>query len=353
MNHTPPLIEIGNIPEKLESVGSSYQSSLFNLIVYSPNAKRTEILYSIFTRVAEKFPCRILLIEKINDEDANEVKVSVSKEKFGKRNSQVICDLIRITCSMSQMQRIPFIILPNILADLPIYLIWGDDPTRTSKTLQSLQSLSMRLIFDAAWIEDLTAFSARMVSFLKTLKIEAMDISWAYLTGWKEILIHVFDSQAKIENLQYCKKMTIKYPYETPQDALQAIYLQGFIASKMNWELTAEEISHEHQKALCYRYKNHDINVILIQEPKGLKKEAISELEIVGKDGTIYSFYTSKNPSKVILHVSSIEACEMPCTFSIPDFDRGFNFLKEIFYQLPEASYAQTLNVISKVNWEK
>lgn len=354
MNQNPVVIDIHNIQKELTEGREIKQTYLFNLIVYSPHKKRTHELKLLLNNVIEKFPCRIIQIEKSADPSANEIKAVLTKEKLGKPGSQVICDLIQINVSESQLERVPFLVLPNVVADLPVYLIWGEDPTVATKTLEALQSFSTRLIFNAAWMGNLQSFATRMLSLLKTLKIETMDISWGLLSGWKDLFAQVFDNEEKIKNLQNCKKLKISYSHENNGDAIGAIYFQGFIASQMGWELTAQEIQHDHQKALCYRYKNKDINVILNPDQNhGKAPSSITEVEVTAQDGTDYMINMLKNPLKVALHVSSNEACEMPSTFAIPDINRGFNFLREIFYQPSGEQYTQTLELISKVDWER
>lgn len=354
MNSSEPKIQIPNIQQELQKKGSSGQTYLFNLIVFSPGETRTRELESILNRVTEKFPCRIIQIEKINAKDANEIQVSVSKEEFGKVNSRIYSDLISIKVSESQLERVPFIIIPNIVADLPVYFISLDDPTLNTKTLEALEGICTRLIFDGQFAEHLQSFSERMIPFLKKLKIETMDITWGLLSGWKDVLTGVFDSEEKIEILRHAKKIRIGYCYEKQKDFLSAIYLQGFIASEMGWELIAEEIQHGHQKALCYRYQNKDINVILEPDHQhSLKPGMITYFELTAEDGTIYSMNAHKDSPKVILHITSPLTCEMPCTYSMPDVNRGFNFLKEIFYQNTSDHYRRMLEMIAKVDWEK
>jgi glucose-6-phosphate dehydrogenase assembly protein OpcA len=348
-----PVIEIGNIQQELNKGREPQQTYLFNLIVYSPNKARSADLKNILSRVTEKFPCRIIHIEKNEEKSANELKVKVSKEKLGKPGMEVPCDVIDISVSDTQMERLPFLILPNIVPDLPVYLIWGEDPTISTKTLSALQHFSTRLIYNAAWVDHLQEFSLRMVPFLKNLRLDSMDISWGVLSGWKDLIAQVFDSHEKIHVLQNCKKIKIGFRYVEPEDSIEAIYLQGFIASTMGWKLTAEEIQHEHHKAICYSYHGRDINVLL--EPVrelDVKHGSILYFELIAQDDSIYSL-NSRTPSKVVLHISSDKTCEMPCTFALPDINRGFNFLKEIFYQPPSDHYNRMLEIISKVNWEK
>lgn len=329
------------------------QSYLFNLIVYSTCQTRTLELKQILERVTEKFPCRIIRIEKSCKEEANEIAVTRAQEKYGK-SGQISCDVVNILVSDSQLERVPFIILANIAADLPVYLIWGDDPTLNAPTLKSLESFSSRLIFNSAFLSDnLKNFSTRMLTFLKNVKIECMDVTWALLGGWKELLGQVFDTEEKIRQLQTCKKIKISYFFEKPEDAIQAIYLQGFIASRMGWEVKADEISHQHQKALCYHYQGQDINVILNPILNSAEKSgSIIDFEVFAKDGTVYTL-NKKNLTKVVLNNTSDVKCEMPCIFALSDINRGFNFLKEVFYQQPGNHYSEMLAMVSKIDWEK
>jgi len=342
------IIEIEDIKNQTQN---STQSYLFNLIVYSTCKARTAELKTILTRITEKFPCRIIQIEKICEPNTDEIKVSLSKERSGK-NGQITSDIIQIFVSESQMERVPFIILPNIVADLPVYLIFGDDPTSETKLLKNMQSFSTKLIFNAAWSGSLKDFSKRMKPFLQNLKIDFMDIYWALLNGWKELLAQVFDTPLKISHLRTCKKIIINYAYEKPEDLIEAIYLTAFIASRMGWEFKAQEIQHHHKQALCYQYRGHDINVILdpVSDAQA-KAGSIINFELFAENATVYKLNSLKNSSKVLLHISSDEKCEIPCTFALSDINRGNGFLREVFYQSPGHHYAETLEMISKVNF--
>lgn len=343
-------IDIQNITETLDK--NTLNTCLFNLIIYSPNKERTKELHEILQHLLEKFPCRVIQIEKVVDPESEEIKVNASREKIGKNG--IPCDVITILASEKMLERVPFIILPNIVADLPVYLIWGEDPTLAAKTLEALQIFSTKLIFNAAWADHLQDFSQRMLIFLKTLQIETMDISWGYFNGFRNLLTEVFNTEEKVDFLRYAKKIVIKYSGNKPKDNLAAIYLQAFLASALQWKLAAEEIHHEHQKALCYTYNKNDINVILKEDTLAVNsKGAITQFEVTGRDGTHYSLCSSKNCSKAVLHITSLESCEMPCTFAITDINRGLNFLKEIFYQTTSDSYIKTIEMVAKVNWEK
>jgi hypothetical protein len=72
-------------------------------------------------KVMEKFPCRLLFITV--KEGSKELKTQVSVISPHKEDSEVACDLLEIEISKDWQERVPFLILPHFVSDLPIYMV--------------------------------------------------------------------------------------------------------------------------------------------------------------------------------------------------------------------------------------
>lgn len=355
---THSYIDIANIEKELELLykqngnGNATRAGLFNFIIYSPDKERSPELLSVIKRTTELFPCRILFIQHDPDKEGSHLKVSVSTEKIGRSDGKVLCDLIQIEVSASALDRIPFLILPHLVPDLPIYLLWGQDPTLPNAILPDLLKIAKRLIFDSHWANNLQELSQRLLKLFQTSKFEGIDLAWACLSGWREVLAQAFDAPEKLLDLKNAKEIKITYNGQGQPSRLTAIYLQGWLAAQLDWQFLAKE-HYLNEIVLAYASPIHEISVRLIPVDRSdLKLGAISKFELSSFNGDSYFLEKQPNASKVLLHLASSSSCELPCTLQLPKVDRGFNYMKELFYFRQSEHYLNMLQMIGQVNWE-
>lgn len=140
--------ELDRIWESLEGT-SKMRASLFNLVFYTEKRERAEYIHTIAQNLIERFPSRVIFITTSEEQDFLNTRVSVMSA------GDIACDLIEIDVSGPSIERIPFIILPHILPDLPIYVIWGEDPAGQDPLFEQMQKLATKMIFDSEATEDL------------------------------------------------------------------------------------------------------------------------------------------------------------------------------------------------------
>jgi len=353
-----PDIQIGDIQQELMNVQGQKRSReqtygcLFNLIVYSPSEKRRVDLEKILQSITVKFPCRIIFIENDERKDENYLRVNVSSGQEGKTQQKVVSEFIRVATTKQQHERVPFLILPLIMPDVPIYLLWADDPSKECLILPELLKIATRLIFNSRWCDDLHRVALFMLNLLSTNPIDIMDMTWAYLNGWRKIIAKAFDTPSKIADLKQIKDVKISYQKESLQDTYGAIFLQGWLAAQLQWKFLTEEVFLE-QKVLAYSNSVHDISVRL--DPKGhedILPGRISGVEFTTSTHNSYVLAKESGGAKVLLRTSTATECELPCTMQLPDPHRGYHFIKEIFYRPSSHEYADMLKQIVKLNLE-
>ncbi len=359
MTDKAPNIRIGDIEQELETLYSNnggqeqVRACLFNLIVFSPTEERGGELHDIVGRITEKFPCRILFIQNDTQKDQDYLRVIVSSAKIGSDNSAISCDFIKFFVSTSQLKRIPFVILPNIVSDLPVYLLWGADPTLEHEILPHLQNLATRLVFYSKWIENLQPFANRLLTYISASKTEITDATWNTLSSWRDNIAQIFDTPEKQEDLRQTKTVKLTYVAGKKEDATPAIFLQGWLASQLGWKFLAKESSHQKMYVL-YKSKVSEISLELIPETRqDIQQGEIIAFELTTLGGNVYSADKRQDISKVTLHISTPESCELPYKLSQTNLLRGFNFMKEIFYQTSGDQYKNMLWTIAQINWEK
>lgn len=315
---------------------------LFNLIIYTQEKRRADYFQQMVHTLIEKFPSRVIHIQ-CDAEASTPVSIDSSTSD---------CEHFSITTSMEKLTEVPFIILPNLVPDLPIYLVWGDDPTADNPILSSLQKMATRLIFDTESAINLQAFAKKMLNKVDTLNIEFMDISWAEIGGWRDVISQVFNSSSQLAYLQRCHTIHIKYnqlddPY-IKHDSVQAIYLQGWLTAQLGWKfVNISEVDGEHH----IEYKERKV-VLTPQKRQTLNPGQIFESSFIDENDLKTTLTFADQQSKVMVYISTKEHCQVPYSLQLQGMHKGVTAMKEMFYFRPSHHYRNMLNAISNIHWD-
>lgn len=315
---------------------------LFNLIIYTQDERRSKYAKNLVHTLVERYPSRVIHIEA-QTERKNDQQLEISQ-----RN----CEQLTISSSLSSLDEVPFIVLPYLIADLPIYLFWGDDPTASNPILPKLEKLANRIIFDSECTADLQEFTLKMLNKISKLDIEFMDISWAQISGWRDVVSQVFNDAAQLDYLNNCNEIEIKYnqlddPY-IEHDSVQAIYLQGWLSAQLNWEFDSlNEINETH----IIRYINRTITLSPQKRPT-LPPGQIFEIGFKNSNGLETTLTFADQQSKVMVYVSTPDHCYVPYSLQLQLMQKGMTAMKEMFYFNPSHHYKNMLRSISKIPWK-
>jgi glucose-6-phosphate dehydrogenase assembly protein OpcA len=325
---------------------------LFNLIFYSHEPKRSEYFQKVVQTFIEKYPSRVIYIQSFSDQERDQLEV---KTQQGKKDN-INYDQILITVSKSQLHEVPFVILPKLVPDLPIYLVWGQNPTSDNEILHQLEKLATRFVFDSECANDLQDFSAKMLGKIAGLKIDFMDVSWANISGWRDVIAQTFNSSEKLEYLNQCSRLLIKYNRLESKfihhPSIQAIFLQGWLAAQLGWEY--KTIEYKNEIIINYALQKSNLEVVLKpQERTTLAPGRVFEVEFHGPNDLTTTLTLAEKQSKVMIYISTLEKCELPFSFPIPDMSKGLTAMKEVFYYRASAHYRNMLGVIKKIPWNE
>jgi hypothetical protein len=375
MNYLPKMVEVGDyysmnalheIPIadiesalatlwESQTAKNNIRANLYNLIIYASEKSRAQYLQSIVQRVVEQFPGRILFIQVDNDPSKEDLKAFVANTITGRGDTAIACDKILFEVSQSLLQRIPFVILPHLLPDLPIYLLWGEDPTIETQILPSIRPYATRLIFDSECTKNLLQFSQKILTDLKKWKMEIMDVNWATLTPWRDILANICDIRERVDLVRTATSIRLSYN-STPselvrQHLLQSFYLQGWIASQLGWTYRSSHFDSS-RKTIDYATQEGSCQVVLVpqladEKPPG----AILDLDIYSSGERMISILHDPKQPRVVVRISRGDLCEMPFTLPLPDMRRGTAFMKEIFYRTISDHYYRMLALLSHLNF--
>lgn len=326
------------------------RACLFNLIIYSQDSKLTDYLHLMMHTLIEKFPCRILFIDCKGPEVQNHLAASVSSAIFTQGSTTIACDQIVIEVSRDQLHRIPFIVLPLMVSDLPVYLLWAQNPTTEKDILPHLQKYASRLIFHSDCAENLPQFAADLLEMLDKTHFEIRDFNWAACGGWRELLGTLFDTPSRIEELRNTKKITIQYnAHKTAlihHCEVQAVYVQAWIATQMKWQYTNSS-----NLKFFYTFKDKAIEVELVPFDTTLQNPgSLHSIEIQTDSNSLYQIVRKGKDPRATIHVTTGDVCEIPYTIPLPDFSKGASFIQELFYRQTSAHYRNMLKVLALMN---
>lgn len=350
-------IELANIERELTKLWASFDSAntqracLFNLIIFTRDPKREDYFQTILTTVADRFPCRIIMIK--SDENAAEsyLRSSVAAEVSRASGRAVACEKLIIEASQDLLQRVPFIILPHLQADLPVYLLWGQDPTRESTVLPQLEHLADRVIFDSEFCDDLRAFSEKVRQDCSRLRCTVADMNWARGHGWRNLLSQTFHDEKRVDQLMNCSVMRIQYNGKQnaacQHNAIQALYLQAWIAAQMTWQFASKE-QMEGNTRIVYNTGARQCSVLLTpQMSSGTPAGTLLNVDIETHDAAHFQFSRVGDTRTVQVQFSTPDHCDLPYHHLLSSMKREHALLQEVFYEPPSAHYTTMLEMLA------
>lgn len=354
------IIHPSEIEKQLSQIWDSLQGTgkmracLFNLIIYTKKNPRTDYLFEISQKLIEKFPSRIIFITIDETAKKSTLKTSVSVIPAGDSESSIACDLINIVLSKDNEERAKFLLLPHIIPDLPIYLVWADDPSKNNPLAAQLEKLATRIIFDSESTDSLAKFCHSLLEHKEKLGSDIADLNWGRIEGWRQLLIDTFKSLDKIDQLKQLSHIKITYNSKETKffchTKIQAIYLQGWIANQLNWRFNKVEQKGS-EIILFYSNDNRQINVSLhAQAHDKLAPGRIISLELATQNKNNYLFSRAKDQEHIIhLHYSTPDYCELPSQFIFDRYESGQSLIKEIFHQGTSRHYLSLLKQLQKL----
>lgn len=129
---------------------------------------------------------------------------------FGQRR-QICCEQIEITASNPSLSDVPVVILPLMVADLPV-IIWSHLPRLfASPELRELAKIATKTIIDTADFPDPDAALQRL-SRATASGVLVADLAWTRLTRWRELIAQIFENPAYFSELPSISEVVVYHP---------------------------------------------------------------------------------------------------------------------------------------------
>ncbi|HEV3269470.1 MAG TPA: glucose-6-phosphate dehydrogenase assembly protein OpcA [Candidatus Rhabdochlamydia sp.] len=360
MSSAPYPVSPAQIEQELKRIWESLETKnitracLFNLIFFTYDNPRKAYFQKVAHLVVEKFPSRVLFITIDQTSQKEELMTQVSMLFSGKAEYDVACDYIEVQSSHSSQERIPFLILPHILPDLPVYLVWAEDLGQNELLLQSLEPLANRIIFDSEATCNLSLF-ARYCLQHQSIHYDIADLNWARIESWRDILSAVFSSEEKLERVQQTQNLHIFYNAQQStffcHAKIQSLYLQAWLACQLKWEF--KSLEEQKERIICtYQGKAGPIQIFIAPVvhthlPTGL----IVSIEILLKDTSSFIFSRDiEQQNHITVQETTLKQCALPARYIFPKGGAGHSLVQEICRRGNSSHYLQVLNLLQNIH---
>lgn len=355
-------IKIGDIESELRKIKQESKEQgktracLFNLIVYTKDQEREKQFSEILRAIVQKFPCRILFIKQKTKRDKDSLITSVLSESYQEGKTSFTCDLVTFEVQGRPIERIPYLVLPHLVPDLPIYLLLGHDPTLEDDLLAQFEKYASRLIFDTGCTRNLQLFSTKMLKKIEELQYDIRDIQWGLTGPFRDIFLQTINTKERFEQLQQSSEVIITHN-TLPTDyfhesEIQSIYLQAWLSKKLEWTVR-DVVNSNGETILNYDHGNAQKKVILQEKKDSHHTGGIQEVKISSSNEWDYQIVKHPSSPKACVKITTANTCLIPITLPLPDPRRGFTFMKEIFYETTSKHYQDMLEQLSATNWKR
>lgn len=328
------------------------RASLFNLIIYTKKEGKEEYLQKLVKNIVRKYPCRVIFITEFGE--GNFLNSSISEmQPNTQSHTPIVCDIINMDVAGDHLERVPFAILSQLLADRPVYLLWGDDPTKESSIAYALENCATRTVFDSARSDYTTDFAKTLLYLHDNVTCDIGDLNWARGAPWRSLFAETFNSKERLSFLQKARDIQIVYntgtAYPTPHAKIKSVYFQAWLAIKLGWRFEAV-LGSGNEIAFRYQSDNDPIRVVLTPGKRDdLPSGRIIQIEI-SSDHTEHMLFSRapNHPNKVAIQRTTTTFCEMPVYHMFGKEDIGRSMIFEIYSQGTSNSFLSVLQLLSK-----
>ncbi len=353
-----PVSEIGTtldgIWKKLEEK-KTIKACLFNLLIYEESSEPHTVLHSTLENVVSQYPCRVISVYEDRATRHNEVRADVSAELIGKGENLVAHDQISLKVPSALRMQTPFLVLPHILPDLPIYLLWAQNPANDSEVFPAMQELASHIIFDSSCVHDIAEYARYILKQTKKYSGGVSDLNWSMLDPWRDTIRRVIHSEERVKALSEAKHLRIQYNAiedKDYNDQLPAFLLQAWIAASLNWSFLSCD-SYEGSTRVTYKHVMGEASISLVPEAReNLPHGAITCFSATSYHNDQVLIRQDETGPFVHAHCTTQDHCDFPTTHHLDPNGNQAPLIKRVLQNYTSYHYINTLKLISHMDIE-
>ena len=354
---TPQIVKPEQIESTLQAIWEKLakedkmRACLFNLIVFNRYSSRTDYIQNIVQKVIEKFPCRLIFISEDPKPKQNYLKAAVSVIMPEGEKGSVACDHIDIGVSGDMQAQVPYLIRSHILPDLPVTLLWAEDPCAGHSLFEPLSKMATRIIFDSESADNLLSFSTFVLNLKKNSKIDLADLNWGRTEGWRDLITSLFESEERQDHLRQLSELKITYNGRVSEffchTKIQSMYLLSWLSSRLEWNFLKST------ENLQFEFKQAKAQIESVEWEK-IGSGCLLAVELQTANGQSFKCLRIKEKYHLVsIHISSEEKCDLPYKYTLGTTATGQSLVKEICMKGTSKHYLDTLKQLQVLDKDK
>ncbi len=281
------------------------RACLHNLIAYTERQNIYESFSEPIVAITQLYPCRAIVLhaEPGNPVSGIEAWISAHCHLQTSTAKQICCEQITIHATGDDVQQIPSLVIPLLVADLPTTLWWREDGGFDSKLFSQLADASDEILVQSNDYENPNQVFTEIdrLSAHPDFHTPVIDLAWQRIQVWREIIAYLFDKPEFREDVHHIQNIKIEFNGEEknlnttlpPGVYPNKIYLiVSWFTSRLQW--TVESKTQDTSKDVFYAKtpdgRNVPIEVQRIHD-ENIPLKQIIKLEIVtGKEEELKKF---------------------------------------------------------------
>jgi glucose-6-phosphate dehydrogenase assembly protein OpcA len=223
------------------------------LVAVVRNGRAADVA-AIAERIGGRYPSRSLIVDVSprKDEDLTvETALHCHSADIPGRPT-VCCEQITVTAFGRAVSRVPGLVLPLLVTDMPVYVWWIHNPPAASDPeadlLRRLAEVADVVIVDSSAMDRPVAGLAAAAAIVAPLSGGIRDLTWGRLTPWRDLVVQCFDPPPMRQALERLDRIQIRTESRTagdapgnaggaaPEDPIAGLLLGGWLAGRLGWE---------------------------------------------------------------------------------------------------------------------
>ncbi|MDB5077220.1 MAG: glucose-6-P dehydrogenase subunit-like protein [Chloroflexi bacterium] len=244
------LVAAGRGPDVSQAAApSSIRASVLNFVAYAGGSSvepgTDEQLTKLADYLATKHRSRtVTIVAHENAADVALIATIRTNAQDGASGRKFIHEQVLISADGAVGERLPSIVMPLLISDLPTYVWWPGDPPSEDSFWRYITGTCRHFIINSREFSKPLESLSRYASLSRNArKYQTFgDLSWRQLSPWRELVARFFDNQYYRPFLNGVESVTIDYSggskwemADGAANACPALLLAGWLSSRLGW----------------------------------------------------------------------------------------------------------------------
>jgi glucose-6-phosphate dehydrogenase assembly protein OpcA len=201
------------------------------MLVIADETEDTQGIAETLAKLMQEHPSRAIVIRLRNSPDpCLESRVFAQCWKpFGSRQ-HICCEQIEITASDPSLPDVAAVVLPLVVADLPVILWCRSGRALELAGFRELELLAQKVIFDSALLSSHGAALARLLA-ASIPGMRVADLAWGRLTRSRELIAQAVNSPDLLESLRHVDRVRVHA--KGPEPDVPARYFAAWLLNRL------------------------------------------------------------------------------------------------------------------------